>query len=129
MVNSPESCDRGSLSGRPMHGPQAHLRLGTLEKESGSYPVAVRRIVRRARHSRRTPTLEDGPGRYLIHHPQEHGQRLAPAVTVGTVETGSAPRTIPQKSSPSRLAPPTRAPSTSGSESSSAAFPGLTEPP
>ena len=47
----------------------------------------------------------------------------------GSARAQPAASTIAAKSSGSRLAPPTRAPSTSGRPSSSAALAGLTEPP
>ena len=49
--------------------------------------------------------------------------------TIAEVERFVAASTIAAKSPGSRLAPPTRAPSTSGSAISSAALSGLHEPP
>ena len=54
---------------------------------------------------------------------------LGPAGSGVIGAIGSAAATIAAKSSGSRLAPPTSAPSTSGWETSSSAFSGLTEPP
>ena len=57
------------------------------------------------------------------------GRRTAPAVEDDERYERIAARQISVKESRSREAPPTRAPSTAGCESSSAAFSGLTEPP
>src|SRR3954467_8157894 len=56
-------------------------------------------------------------------------RRAAPAVQDDERYEGEAARQIPVNDSTSSDAPPTRAPSTPSSASSSAAFSGLTEPP
>ena len=61
--------------------------------------------------------------------PQPSRMTSASEGTGGAGHGYPAASTIAAKSAGSRLAPPTKAPSMSGWESSSAALPGLTEPP
>ena len=101
----------------PSRGGESRVRIG------GPELVEVRRV--RLRHG--VAGAVGGQAEAVEDHERQGGHRHARRP--GRERHQGAASTIAAKSSGSRLAPPTSAPSTSGRASSSAALPGFTEPP